>query len=80
MKQEKKTSYKVKKQHINFTPLDFSRTTFDVTIAAAPITFTATVQEIAKTSLLIIAGNVKIQRYILFCKIVKLQSKASTNY
>jgi hypothetical protein len=52
--------------------LDFSRTTFDVAIAAAPITFTATVQEIAKVCLLIIAGNVKIQRYILFCKLVKV--------
>ena len=70
MKQVNKTSYKVKKTTLSTLHqqlyLDFSQATFDITIAGAPISFTATAQEIAKICQLVIAGNVKIQRYTLF--------------
>jgi hypothetical protein len=60
VKQVKNTSYKVNKTTLSTFcfKLIFSPTIFDVTITAAPITFTAIAQEIAKMCLLIIAGKI----------------------
>jgi hypothetical protein len=60
VKQVKNTSYKLNKTTLStfcFT-LILSPTIFDVTIDAAPITFTTISQEIAKICLLIIAGKI----------------------
>jgi hypothetical protein len=60
VKQVKNTSYKVNKTTLSTFCfiLFFSPTMFDVTIAAAPITFTTIAQEIAKICLLIIARKI----------------------